>query len=90
MLAALARQVYLQKGLGVGKLRKYMGGKLRRGNRPNHHCAASGSVIRKGLQALEKLKVVEVDQYGGRKITQIGQQELDRIAQQVYAVAHSE
>ena len=85
-VAAIARQIYLTKGVGVGALKKYMGGKKRRGNRPNHHASGSGSVIRKAMQALEKLRLVEVDQYGGRKITQIGQQELDRIAQQVYSV----
>eukprot|EP00158_Paraphelidium_tribonemae_P000380 Partr_v1_DN21936_c0_g1_i1_m64415 putative Ribosomal protein S19 len=89
-VASLARQVYLRKGLGVGTLTRFHGGKLRRGNRPNHHAHGSGSVVRKALQALEKLKLVEVNPHGGRMITQIGQQELDRIAQQVYAVAHDQ
>ena len=88
-VASLARQVYLHKGLGVGTLTKFHGGKKRRGNRPNHHASASGSVIRKALQALEKLRLVEVDSHGGRKITQIGQQELDRIAQAVWENAQA-
>lgn len=73
----------MNKGTGVGALKRIHGGKLRRGNRPNHHAKASGSVIRKALQALEKVKVLDKNEKGGRKITQIGQQELDRIAQQV-------
>lgn len=53
-----------------------------RGSRPSHHVDASGSVDRKVLQALEKIGVVEQDEdKGGRRITQAGQRDLDRIAQ---------
>lgn len=59
-----------------------------RGSRPSHHVDASGSVDRKVLQALEKLGIVEkVDEdeeggsgKGGRRITQAGARDLDRIA----------
>jgi small subunit ribosomal protein S19e len=64
-------------------LKKFYGGRIRRGHMPNKHRASSGSIARKAVQALEKIKVVEKNTDGGRKITQIGQQELDRIAQQV-------
>jgi small subunit ribosomal protein S19e len=53
-----------------------------RGSRPSHHVDASGSVDRKVLQALAKIGVVEIDEdKGGRRITQSGQRDLDRIAQ---------
>ena len=64
-----------------------------RGSRPSHHVDASGSVDRKVVQALEQLGVVEkVDDVGeegvvaagkggGRRITQAGMRDLDRIAQ---------
>ncbi|KAL1596639.1 Protein component of the small (40S) ribosomal subunit [Paraconiothyrium brasiliense] len=53
-----------------------------RGSRPSHHVDASGSVDRKVLQSLEKIGVVEQDEdKGGRRITQAGQRDLDRIAQ---------
>lgn len=46
-----------------------------------HHVDASGSVDRKVLQALEKIGVLETDEdKGGRRITQSGQRDLDRIA----------
>jgi small subunit ribosomal protein S19e len=80
----------LNKGVGVGTLTRFHGGKARRGNRPNKHAQCSGSVIRKALQSLEKLKLVEINEFGGRVITQVGQQELDRIALQVYEIAHEE
>ncbi|EFQ93409.1 hypothetical protein PTT_09237 [Pyrenophora teres f. teres 0-1] len=63
--AAVARHVYMN-----------------RGSRPSHHVDASGSVDRKVMQALEKIGVVEHDEdKGGRRITQSGQRDLDRIAQ---------
>lgn len=52
-----------------------------RGSRPSHHVDASGSVDRKICQALEKIGVLEQDEdKGGRRITQSGQRDLDRIA----------
>lgn len=53
-----------------------------RGSRPSHHVDASGAVDRKVMQALEKIGVLEQDEEkGGRRITQSGQRDLDRIAQ---------
>ncbi|KAI0196471.1 40S ribosomal protein S19 [Astrocystis sublimbata] len=80
--AAVARHVYMRKTVGVGRLRKTHGTAKNRGTRPSHHVNASGSVDRKVLQALEKIGVVEIDEEkGGRRITQSGQRDLDRIAQ---------
>jgi len=82
--AAVARHVYLRKTVGVGRLRKAHGSTKNRGSRPSHHVDASGSVDRKVLQALEKLGIVEkADEDGefkGRRITQAGMRDLDRIA----------
>ncbi|KAI3320381.1 40S ribosomal protein S19 [Xylariaceae sp. AK1471] len=80
--AAVARHVYMRKTVGVGRLRKVHGSAKNRGVRPSHHVDASGSIDRKVLQALEKIGVVEQDEEkGGRRITQSGQRDLDRIAQ---------
>jgi len=80
--ASVARHVYLRKTVGVGRLRKVHGSTKNRGAAPNHHVDASGSVDRKVLQALEKIGVVEQDEdKGGRRVTQGGQRDLDRIAQ---------
>lgn len=56
--------MYLQKGVGVGALTKYHGGRLRRGTAPSHHGKSSGSVCRKAIQALEKVKIIEKDPNG--------------------------
>ncbi|KAL1918374.1 40S ribosomal protein eS19 [Calcarisporiella thermophila] len=78
--AAVARHIYLRNGVGVGALKRLHGGRKRRGTRPSHHAESSGSVARKVLQSLEKVGVLEKDSNGGRKITQDGQRDLDRIA----------
>ncbi|BCS23843.1 40S ribosomal protein eS19 [Aspergillus puulaauensis] len=79
--AAVARHIYLRKTVGVGRLRKVHGSTRNRGARPAHHVDASGAVERKVLQSLEKIGVLEQDEdKGGRRITQSGQRDLDRIA----------
>ncbi|KAL2112141.1 hypothetical protein VUR80DRAFT_8509 [Thermomyces stellatus] len=80
--ASVARHIYLRKTVGVGRLRKVHGSAKNRGSRPSKHVDASGSVDRKIVQALEKIGVVELDEdRGGRRITEAGQRDLDRIAQ---------
>lgn len=72
----------MRKTVGVGRLRKAHGSTKNRGSRPCHHVDAAGGVDRKAMQALEKIGVLEQDEEkGGRRITQAGQRDLDRIAQ---------
>ncbi|EPQ27849.1 uncharacterized protein PFL1_04593 [Pseudozyma flocculosa PF-1] len=78
--AALARHIYLRKAVGIGALKKLHGGASNRGFRPSHHADASGSVQRKVVQGLEQIGVLEKDPKGGRRISQDGQRDLDRIA----------
>ncbi|KAI9465631.1 40S ribosomal protein S19-A [Lactarius psammicola] len=78
--AAVARHIYLRKDVGIGALAKLHGGRNRRGNRPSRHGDASSSVQRKICQSLEKIGVLEQGPNGGRRISQDGQRDLDRIA----------
>lgn len=78
--AALARHVYLHKSVGVGALCKLHGGPKNRGHMPSKHSPASGSVQRKCLQGLEGIGVLEKDPNGGRRVSQDGMRDLDRIA----------
>ncbi|KAI5200614.1 hypothetical protein E4T38_06433 [Aureobasidium subglaciale] len=79
--AAVARHIYMRKTVGIGRLRKVHGSPKNRGSRPSRHVDASGSVDRKVCQSLEKIGVLEIDEdKGGRRITQSGQRDLDRIA----------
>lgn len=62
--AAIARKVYLNNGLGVGKLSKIYGGKKRRGVRASKFQAGSTSVARAVLQSLETIKVIDKKEDG--------------------------
>jgi small subunit ribosomal protein S19e len=65
--------------VGISRLRTYYGGKKRRGYKPAHFRRASGNILRKILQQLEKSGLVEKAKRG-RKITSKGQKFLDKVA----------
>jgi len=90
--ASVARHVYLRKSVGVGALQKVHGGQKNRGSRPSHHVRASGAVDRSIMQALEKIGVLEEGpkSKGGRRISQAGRRDLDRIAQSTLAAEQGE
>jgi len=88
--ASIARHIYLHKDVGVGRLNKRYGSSVNRGSAPSHHRDASGSVNRKALQALQKLDIVEISEKGGRRISENGQRDLDRIAHQTYSELYEE
>jgi small subunit ribosomal protein S19e len=56
--ASIARHLYLRRA-GVGALSRVYGGKKRNGVRPGHFRCASSNILRKCLQALENVKLVE-------------------------------
>ncbi|TIB73557.1 hypothetical protein E3Q22_04323 [Wallemia mellicola] len=88
--AAVARHVYLRKSVGVGALVKFHGGAVNRGHQPYHHRAASRGVDRRVVQSLEKIGVLEKAVDGGRKISQDGMRDLDRIAASIVAAGNEE
>merc|ERR1712098_439047 len=82
--ASIARHLYIRAPCGMGAFTKLYGGKKRNGTAPSHNCRASTTVLRKVLQALESLKMVEQDvNTGGRRLTGQGRRDLDRIASQI-------
>jgi small subunit ribosomal protein S19e len=82
--ASIARKIYLRPGLGVGMLQKWYGGAYRRGARTEHFRKASAGIIRSVLIQLQEMKVVESLPSGGRRMSTVGQQDLDRIAGSVF------
>lgn len=88
--ASIARHIYLRKHVGIGKLNKLYGGAKNRGFRPHRHVDASGSINRRSVQALEKLGVLEISEKGGRRISENGQRDLDRIAAQTLEEAEED
>jgi small subunit ribosomal protein S19e len=83
--ASIARKVYLRPGTGIGQLQKWYGGNYRRGARTEHFRKAASGVIRSVLIQLEEMRVVEQLPSGGRRVTVVGQQDLDRIAGSIVA-----
>lgn len=55
-----------------------------------HSPLPTGSVERKVLQGLEKIGVLEKDPRGGRRISQDGQRDLDRIASAILEAQRGE
>ena len=81
--ASVARHLYIRSPAGVKSFAKIYGGRKNNGTCPSHFCSGSRSVARKALQALENLKLVEKDANGGRRLSQQGRRDLDRIAAQI-------
>ncbi|EEB19356.1 40S ribosomal protein S19, putative [Pediculus humanus corporis] len=81
--AALARHIYFRSPVGVGAVTKIFGGRKRNGVCPSHFCRSSGAVARRALQSLESAKLIEKTE-GGRRLTNQGRRDLDRIAAQVF------
>lgn len=81
--AALLRAIYRLGPVGVSKLRVKYGGKANRGSKPEHHYKASGAIIRRMLQQLEKAELIKQTQKGahkGRILTGKGVSLLTRVA----------
>lgn len=80
--ASILRRAYIERTVGVERLRSYYGGRKSMGSRPPHFRKSGGSVIRKILQQLEKAGLIE-KAGKGRKITDKGRKLLDRTAYEV-------
>ncbi len=78
--ASMLRKLYINQGMGVSRMRKVYGGRKNRGHKPEHKFPASGSIIRKSLQQLEKAGFVKTEGGKGRIITPKGQKFLNEIA----------
>ncbi len=77
--ASILRKVYVNKAIGVQRLRREYGGRKRRGVKPEKSRRAGGKIIRTILMEFDRIGFTEkVDK--GRRITAKGQSYLDKIA----------
>jgi small subunit ribosomal protein S19e len=81
--ASILRKVYMNKGIGVERLKSEYGGKRDRGSKPYRAKGGSGSIIRNALKQLEKAGFVSKIKGKGRVITPKGRSLLDNTAYEV-------
>ncbi|MBU0470126.1 MAG: 30S ribosomal protein S19e [Nanoarchaeota archaeon] len=89
--AAMLRAIAKLGPVGTEKLRTKYGGRKRRGHKPAHRYKASGSIIRKILQQLEKsglIKQTEKGAHRGRVLTPKGTSLIDKLAVQIAKEEH--
>jgi small subunit ribosomal protein S19e len=80
--ASILRQIFINKIVGVGRLRTRYGGRYNRGVKPAVFGKASGKIIRTILQAAEKSGFLEKarEKRSGRRLTSKGKDFLEKIA----------
>jgi small subunit ribosomal protein S19e len=78
--ASILRKVKKYGPIGVNKLRKFYGGKNKKGPGLHHSAKGSGKIIRVALQQLENAKLVENVEKEGRVVSPEGISLLERTA----------
>lgn len=78
--ASILRKVKKFGPIGVNKLRKFYGGRNRKGSGLHHSAKGSGKIIRVALQQLENANLLEKKEKEGRKISAEGTSLLERTA----------
>ncbi|MFX1397432.1 MAG: 40S ribosomal protein S19 [Promethearchaeota archaeon] len=81
--ASLLRKVKKYGPIGVNRLRKFYGGRNRRGPGLNHSAKGAGKIIRVALQQLEDSKLLTQNEKKGRVLTPEGTSLLERSAHSI-------
>ena len=81
--ASILRKLYIRPDIGVQRLRNAYGGKKKSTHKPERFVKSSGAIIRKILQQLEAVELIEKSKNKGRKLTDKGISFLDKIAHEL-------
>ncbi|MHA1985957.1 MAG: 40S ribosomal protein S19 [Promethearchaeota archaeon] len=81
--ASILRKVNKYGPIGVNKLRKFYGGKNRKGRGLHHSAKASGKIIRVALQQLGEAKLLDMNERQGRILSSEGKSLLERTAYEI-------
>jgi small subunit ribosomal protein S19e len=81
--ASILRKLYVNKNMGVERIRAEYGGKRNRGSKPNKAEAGSGAIVRHALQQLETAGYVTKMKGRGRMLTPKGVKFLDNTSFEV-------
>ena len=85
--ASVLRRIGIKGPIGVAKLRTLYGGKKDRGYAPEKFYCASGNILRKILQQLEKsglVKQAAIGVHKGRVVTKDGEKMLEKTAEAIF------
>ena len=77
--ASILRQLYINRNIGVNKLKTRYGGKKNRGSKPSKVKKGSGKMIRLILQQAEQAGLVEKVDKRGRKLTDKGKELIEGV-----------
>lgn len=80
--ASILRKADVEGVIGVGRLRTWYGSRKNRGVKPEHHVDASGSIIRKAIQQLERAGYLKKEK-AGRSLSPKGRSLLHKTALEV-------
>ena len=81
--ASILRKLYIRPDIGVQRLRNAYGGKKKNTHKPERFVKSSGAIIRKILQQLESVELIEKSKNKGRKLTNKGVSFLDKTAHEL-------
>ncbi len=81
--ASILRKVKKYGPIGVNKLRKFYGGKNRKGKGLHHSAKASGKIIRVALQQLGKASLLVMNERQGRVLSPEGTSLIERMAYEI-------
>jgi small subunit ribosomal protein S19e len=83
--ASILRKLYLaEEPIGIERFRTIYGGLKRRGSAPPHFRKASGSIIRKILQQLERAGLVRKVSKRGRILSSRGRSYVDKVVYEIF------
>jgi len=83
--ASILRKIYINKEIGVERLRREYGGRKNRGMKPEKFYKAGGKIIRTILQEFDKLGFTE-KKNKGRRLTKKGIEYLNKISDRISSV----
>ena len=78
--ASVLRKIYLEGPIGVSRLTKEYGGRVKKKHHSEHFKSGSGAIVRNILKQLEKAKLVQTVNKQGRIVTDDGKGLLNRIS----------
>jgi small subunit ribosomal protein S19e len=82
--ASILRTIYLNKSIGIARIRKKYGGRTSKGTRKKHKRDGGGAIIRNCFKQLEEAGLIKTVDKKGRTITEKGISLLDSLANKVF------